>query len=116
MWHLSTKIEGELNENISSLELALLLHPTPAILGEPSSYLHKKIQKIEGYDRGFFSGFIGWQDIEGNGEWAITLRCGLVDDNIIEVFAGAGVVNESTAQGEFDETEAKMKTIISNLN
>lgn len=115
MWHLSTKIEGELKENITSLELALLLHPTPAILGEPSSYLNKNIYAIEGYDRELFSGFIGWQNIEGDGEWAITLRCGLINQDTIDVFAGAGVVSNSTAQGELDETEAKMETIISNL-
>ncbi|EII2375070.1 isochorismate synthase [Staphylococcus pseudintermedius] len=115
MWHLSTKIHGNLKESISSLELAQILHPTPAILGDKPEMLMRHLYDYEGYDRGFYSGYVGWMDYNGDGEWVISLRCGETENNKVSVYAGAGIVSDSNAEEEFKETEAKMQTLISSI-
>lgn len=76
MWHLSTEVKGELKDpNTSSLELAIALHPTPAVCGTPMEEAREAIQQIEPFDREFFTGMLGWSDLNGDGEWIVTIRC-----------------------------------------
>ncbi|WP_412761241.1 isochorismate synthase DhbC [Parageobacillus thermoglucosidasius] len=113
MWHLSTVISGELSSpSITSLELALALHPTPAVCGTPTPLAKKAIQEIESFERGFFTGMVGWCDNEGDGEWIVAIRCAEVEDYSLRLFAGAGVVEGSTPEGELAETSAKFRTML----
>ena len=78
MWHLSTRIRGELlNPNLNVMQLACLLHPTPALCGFPTESARQLIADLEPHDRGLFSGIVGWCDANGDGEWAIVIRSGL---------------------------------------
>ncbi|WP_205415862.1 chorismate-binding protein, partial [Klebsiella pneumoniae] len=57
MWHLSTRIRGELlNPALNVMQLACLLHPTPALCGMPTAEAHALIGKLEPFDRGLFGG------------------------------------------------------------
>lgn len=112
MWHLSTAITGELDANMSALQLACLLHPTPAVCGAPTSNARALIERLEPFDRGFFSGLVGWCDEYGDGEWAIAIRCGTVNDMVVRLFAGAGIVEASDPNAEWAETEAKLATML----
>lgn len=117
MLHLSTVFDGQLkSKNCNALKLALSLHPTPAICGSPTHLAKDFILKNEGYDRHYFAGLVGWMDAEGNGEWAVTIRCGLLKEKKIRLYAGAGVVMGSEAELEWNETEAKMQTLLKTLN
>ncbi|RQW61484.1 isochorismate synthase [Vibrio viridaestus] len=114
MLHLSTVLEGQMNNpEISVLQLASELHPTPAVCGYPRQTAYKAIRDIEKYDRGYFTGMVGWCDSRGNGEWVVTIRCAEVQKRSMKVFAGAGIVSQSQPQSELDETGAKMSTILS---
>ena len=74
MWHLSTEVKGELKDpNTSSLQLATALHPTPAVCGTPMEKAREAIQHIEPFDREFFTGMLGWSDLNGDGEWIVTI-------------------------------------------
>ena len=116
MLHLSTEIQGTLaSKNTSVLELAYALHPTPAICGTPPALAKATIQYLEGYDRAKFCGAVGWMDAEGNGEWVVTIRCGVIKQNSIRLYAGAGIVHGSDPIAEFDETEAKLNTMLKAL-
>lgn len=116
MWHLSTRIEGELkNHQTSSIELALALHPTPAVCGYPMQTAREAIAEIEPYDRGLFTGMVGWCDSSGDGEWIVTIRCAEVAQHTIRLYAGAGVVPGSTPEKELAETGAKFNTILNAL-
>lgn len=110
LWHLGSRITGRLREGRSALELLYALHPTPAVCGSPTAAAQRMIAELEDFDRGFFSGLIGWQDAEGNGEWALTLRCGLVDNRTATLYAAAGIVGGSIAAAEHEETAVKMST------
>lgn len=113
MWHLSTLITGELeNRQTSALQLACRLHPTPAVCGYPTAESRSLIGDLEPFDRGVFSGAVGWCDSEGNGEWAVAIRCGTVRDRTIRLFAGAGIVEDSDPESEWAETEAKLGTML----
>lgn len=113
MWHLSTRIRGELlNPNLNVMQLACLLHPTPALCGFPTESAHQLIADLEPHDRGLFSGIVGWCDANGDGEWAIVIRSGLLRGNRVRLFAGAGIVAASTPQAEWMETAAKLGTML----
>lgn len=116
LWHLSTRIEGVLeNPETSSLELALAMHPTPAVCGYPTDKARAAINDIEGYDRGLFTGMVGWCDSSGDGEWVVTIRCAEVEEKSIRLYAGAGVVAGSSPEKELAETGAKFNTMLNAL-
>ncbi|WP_062064341.1 isochorismate synthase DhbC [Cellvibrio sp. OA-2007] len=116
LWHLSTRIEGVLEDpQTSSLELALAMHPTPAVCGYPTDKARTAIREIEGYDRGMFTGMVGWCDSAGDGEWVVTIRCAEVEAQAIRLYAGAGVVAGSNPEKELAETGAKFNTMLNAL-
>ncbi len=113
MWHLSSRITGELADpSISSLMLAVALHPTPAVCGYPTELAHEAIGTIEPFDRGFYTGTVGWCDANGDGQWAVTIRCAEADERTLRLFAGAGIVVGSKPESELAETEAKFRTML----
>lgn len=113
MWHLSSRICGELADpSISSLALAVALHPTPAVCGYPTELAHAAIGTIEPFERGFYTGTVGWCDANGDGQWAVTIRCAEADERTLRLFAGAGIVVGSKPESELAETEAKFRTIL----
>lgn len=116
LWHLSTTLTGELSDpETTSLDLALALHPTPAVCGYPVEPAFDVLQKLEPFDRGLFAGFVGWCDASGDGEWAVSLRCAQLRDRSLRLFAGAGIVAGSNPHSESQETGTKFRTMLSAL-
>jgi len=115
MWHLGTPITGTLRPGVSSLAAALRIHPTPAVAGTPVEAALELIRELEPVERGFYAGLVGWQDAAGHGEWALVLRCALLDDGTARLHAGAGVVAGSTPEAEHAETAAKFATALAAL-
>ncbi|WP_211441949.1 isochorismate synthase [Collimonas humicola] len=117
MWHLGTELRGELADlATTSLEVALALHPTPAVCGHPAVPAAKFIADAEGFDRRYFAGLVGWCDSHGDGEWAVTLRCAEVGADSATLYAGAGIVAGSEPQLELLETSAKLRTMLAAMN
>lgn len=117
MLHLSSEFQGVLKRQApNALNLALELHPTPAVCGSPTDVAKQFILDHEGYDRHYYTGLVGWMDADGNGEWVVTIRCGLLSENKMRVYAGAGIVKGSDAEAEWFETEAKMQTMLNIFN
>ena len=116
MLHLGTRITGRLdNPTVSALNLACALHPTPAVCGTPTPTAREAITRLEGFERGFYSGMVGWCDAAGNGEWAVTIRCAEAGPTDVRLFAGAGIVAGSVPEHELAETEAKLQTMLTAL-
>ena len=117
VWHLATPITGTLvDESMSALTLASLIHPTPAICGTPTSWAHSYIQSVES-DRHFYAGAVGWADNHGNGEFMVAIRCAEVsaDGLHARAWAGGGIVADSDPDEELAETSAKLATIMKAL-
>jgi isochorismate synthase len=117
LWHLSTPITGRLRESsTTSLDLALALHPTPAVGGVPADAAAAMISELEG-DRGFYAGAAGWCDQHGNGRWVVSIRCAALsrDRTRARAYSGGGIVADSDVTDEIDETTTKFRTILSAL-
>ncbi|MEV4401331.1 isochorismate synthase [Actinoplanes sp. NPDC049598] len=116
MWHLSTLVTGVVADPaVSALRLATALHPTPAVCGTPTAAARVAISELEPFDRGFYTGMVGWVDATGDGEWAVTIRCATADEDGLDLFAGAGVVAGSDPRAELAETTAKLGTMLAAL-
>ena len=114
MWHLGTPIVGELADpSTTALDLAIAVHPTPAVCGTPTDAARRLIAGIEG-DRGFYAGAVGWSDAGGDGDWMVTIRCVEIDaDRAGAVaWAGGGLVADSEPDDEVAETGAKLRTVL----
>lgn len=113
MWHLSTEMTGVLEDSsTTSLELAMAMHPTPAVCGTPTKEAKQTIDHIEAFDRDYYTGMIGWCDDEGDGEWVVTIRCAEIEENGLRLYAGAGIVAGSKPEDELAETAAKLGTFL----
>ncbi len=116
LWHLGTPIAGRLHGGEASvLSLACQLHPTPALCGYPTELARQFIREQEPFRRALFSGIVGWCDSQGNGEWAVVIRCGVLDGHQVELFAGAGIVAGSDPAMEWAETGTKLGTMLKAL-
>ncbi len=117
LWHLSTPIRGRLRSpDTTALDLALALHPTPAVGGVPTDLAAELITELEG-DRGFYAGAVGWCDARGDGRWVVSIRCATLsaDRRSALAHAGGGIVAESDPDDEVDETTTKFRTILTGL-
>ena len=117
VWHLYTPISGVLREkSTTALDLAIALHPTPAVGGSPTGQATALIDELEG-DRGFYAGAVGWCDQRGDGRWVVSIRCAQLsaDRRTADAHSGGGIVAESDPDGEVEETTAKFRTILSAL-
>jgi isochorismate synthase len=111
--HLATPIRGRLVAPApSALDLARLLHPTPAVGGTPRLAALDAIRALEGFDRGRYAGPVGWVDGRGDGEWAIALRGAELDGARARLVAGAGIVAGSDPESEWAETQAKLEPML----
>jgi salicylate biosynthesis isochorismate synthase/menaquinone-specific isochorismate synthase len=110
--HLATPIRAQLAAPIETLELAGLMHPTPAVGGEPLRRAAPLIPALEGLDRGWYSGPVGWTDAAGDGEFCVALRCALLRGSVARCYAGNGIVRDSDPAAELAETEVKLQALL----
>jgi isochorismate synthase len=110
--HLATAIVAQLAEPRSAVELAGLLHPTPAVGGEPWPAAARAIAELERMDRGWYAGPVGWMDATEDGEFCVALRSALVRDREAHLYAGVGLVAGSDPAAELAETEVKLDALL----
>jgi menaquinone-specific isochorismate synthase len=114
--HLGTLVEGRLSKPLPSvLDLVRALHPTPAVGGHPRADALALIDELEELDRGRYAGAVGWVDADGNGRWAVALRCAQISGSSARLYAGVGVVRDSDPDAELAETQAKFAAMLGAL-
>ncbi|EYT55510.1 isochorismate mutase [Leucobacter sp. UCD-THU] len=117
VWHLATDLGATLDELSSAIELVGALHPTAAVAGTPTAAAVESIAELEPFDRGRYSGAVGWIDAAGDGEWVIALRCAQLGEPAadgsrpIVASAGGGIVAGSDPEHELGETVSKLRPI-----
>lgn len=109
--HLKTDFRFSLNNNEGLGDILQLLHPTPAVCGLPKEKAYQFILENEGYDRKYYSGFVGWLDPEGRTDLYVNLRCMHIEDNSLTLYAGGGILSSSELNDEWQETEKKLQTM-----
>ncbi len=111
--HLGTEIHGHLTEPAPTvLELARLLHPTPAVGGFPTDEALALIAELEPRGRGRYAGPVGWVDRRGDGELVLGIRSASVDGARASMWAGVGVVEGSDTAAELAETQFKLQALL----
>jgi isochorismate synthase len=110
--HLATPILAQLAEPRSAVELAGILHPTPAVGGEPREAAAAAIAELEQMDRGWYAGPVGWMDATEDGEFCVALRSALLRDREAHLYAGVGLVAGSDPAAELAETEVKLQALL----
>ncbi|MFK7918775.1 MAG: isochorismate synthase MenF [Ilumatobacter sp.] len=114
--HLGTRLEGMLSQPPPTVvDLVRVLCPTPALGGHPRQEAIELIERVEGFERGRYGGAVGWVDANGNGTWAVAIRCAefAADRRSARLVAGGGIVADSEPLAELAETQAKFQAMLS---
>ncbi|TWT12523.1 isochorismate synthase MenF [Planomicrobium sp. CPCC 101079] len=110
--HLYTPVKGELKAGATLFDLVRDLHPTPALGGEPKQTALSLIRQYETMNRGYYAAPIGWVDAQGNGEFAVAIRSALLNEKEAYLYAGGGIVEDSTPESEYSETWVKFRPML----
>lgn len=114
--HLYTPIRARLRPNSDRLSILETLHPTPAVGGYPWHKAKPYLKNLEKMERGWYAGPIGWINARGGGEFAVAIRSGLIGTDHARFYAGCGIVKDSDAHSEWEETNLKLLPMLSALN
>jgi len=109
--HLATDVTAVARPGVGVLGLVAALHPSAAVCGTPTEAARDLIPALEHLDRERYAGPVGWMDAHGDGEWAIALRCGQLDETDrrrLRLYAGCGIVAGSDPAAELAESDAKL--------
>jgi isochorismate synthase len=106
--HLHTEVTASLRDGYSLLDVVSRLHPTPAVGGTPRDEALEFIRENENLDRGWYAAPVGWLDRNG-GEFAVALRCGIIDGSRFALYAGCGIVADSDPDEELAESILKLE-------
>jgi menaquinone-specific isochorismate synthase len=115
--HLYTPIWGEWQTKAwqDVFQLLDLLHPTAAVGGKPRENALAFIRQFESWNREGYAAPIGWFNTAGEGEFAVAIRSGYVEGNRVRMFAGAGIVEDSQIDREWEETNLKLQGMLKAL-
>jgi salicylate biosynthesis isochorismate synthase len=113
--HLATTITARFFGPPHVLTIMSRLHPTPAVAGVPERGALEFIRQHEGFDRGWYAAPVGWFDAQGDGEFVVGLRSGLLKGNVLRLYAGAGIVRDSQPRQELEETDLKLQNLLDAL-
>lgn len=109
--HLRSDFRFALDDDSRIGDLISVLHPTPAVCGLPKGKAYGFISAREHTPRAYYSGFTGPLGIGGETRLYVSLRCMRLNGTSCDLYAGGGLLKDSTEQQEWDETEAKMETM-----
>jgi menaquinone-specific isochorismate synthase len=109
--HLFARLEGLLAEDETNATLLRDLHPTPAVGGLPREAAVDFLDAHEPFDRGWYGGPVGWVSADA-AEFAVGIRSGVIADNALSLYSGAGIVEGSVPEDEWSEIENKLSNLL----
>ena len=110
--HLNTAITATLKASVNPVDLLHAIHPSPAVGGLPQRGAAEWIRAHEPVGRGWYTGPVGWIDPNGDAEFVVAIRAGLLSGSRAFVYSGAGIVLDSEAEAEYAETELKQQPLL----
>ena len=112
--HLATMFEGRVRPGVTIADCLSALHPTAAVAGTPTPVAMRHIASSEP-PRGRYAGPVGWMNQDGEGVYALALRCAQIEGRTATLFAGGGLVSKSSEQAELEETNLKLNPMLEAL-
>ena len=109
--HLFARLGGVLEAAVSDTDIWRELHPTPAVGGYPTALAVDWIRDHEPFDRGWYGGPVGFIGRD-EAEFAVAIRSGLVQNDALSLYSGAGIVRGSEPEAEWVEIENKLATLM----
>ncbi|MCY7419010.1 MAG: isochorismate synthase [Chloroflexi bacterium] len=113
--HLASEVTGELRDDLGILDLVARLHPTPAVGGWPRAAALELLDEQEHLDRGWYAAPVGWLDAQGDGEFVVAIRSGVIEGDRASLFVGCGIVGDSEPDREWAESGMKLQSLASAL-
>ncbi|TKR56455.1 anthranilate synthase component I [Allopusillimonas ginsengisoli] len=110
--HLVSNVAGELDENMSNMDVLRAAFPAGTLTGAPKVRAMEIIDELEPVRRGIYGGAAGYISYGGEMDVAIAIRTGIVKDGMLYVQAAAGIVADSDPEKEWQETEAKARAVL----
>jgi anthranilate synthase component 1 len=110
--HIVSNVEGEIQNNLSPLDVLRATFPAGTVSGAPKVRAMEIINELEKTKRGVYAGAVGYIGFDGTLDVAIAIRTAVIKEKKLYVQAGAGVVADSIAKNEWDETNNKAKAVI----
>lgn len=109
--HIVSNVEGEIRDGLDTLDALFAGFPAGTVSGAPKVRAMEIIDELEDEKRGIYAGAVGYLSVTGDMDTAIALRTAIVKDGVLHVRAGAGIVMDSVAQMEFEETIHKSNAL-----
>ncbi len=109
--HILSSFEGNLKSDSDDFKILSSIHPTPAVSGYPKKNIRNLIKRYETFYRGFYAGPVGWIG-KNDSEFVVGIRSGIINNNYLSVFSGAGIVKKSSPEAEWNEIENKISPLL----
>jgi anthranilate synthase component I len=110
--HIVSNVEGLLQDGMRSLDVLRATFPAGTLTGAPKVRAMEIIDTLEPVKRGLYGGACGYLSFAGDMDVAIAIRTGIIQNQTLYVQAAAGVVADSVAELEWQETEAKARALL----
>ena len=110
--HLVSNVDGEIRDDVGPIDLLRATFPAGTVAGTPKVRAMEIIDELEPSKRGVYAGAAGYLGFNGNMDLAIAIRTGVVKDGTLYVQAAAGIVADSVAELEWQETENKARALL----
>ena len=111
--HIVSTVKGDLENNLSCFDVFRACFPAGTVSGAPKIRAMQIISELEKDQRGPYAGSVGYFDFAGNMDTAIAIRTMVYKDGVAHAQSGGGIVYDSNAQSEYDETIHKANAIMS---
>lgn len=110
--HIVSEVIGELRDDAHVLDVLGASLPAGTVSGAPKIRAMQIINQLEAKKRGIYSGAIGYISSNGDMDLALAIRTMVIKDKKAYVQAGAGIVYDSVAESEYEETQNKARALL----
>ncbi|MEN4043587.1 MAG: chorismate-binding protein, partial [Methanobacterium sp.] len=113
--HIVSRVTGILKEDLTAVDAFASIFPAGTVSGAPKIRAMEIINELERIPRGPYAGALGYFSVNGNADFAITIRTLICNGNNAKIQAGAGIVYDSVPENEYHECKSKAQAIINAL-
>lgn len=110
--HIVTNVDGDIRDDLRAVDALRACFPAGTVSGAPKVRAMEIIAELEPDARGVYSGAVGYLDFSGEMDTCIALRTLVYKDGVASLQAGGGIVADSTAEGEYNESLHKMAALV----